>query len=133
LDETSESTSPKLTDTQWKLSAFVTGGNTKAPEHDADNRYRMVFKDDNTLEGKSSTNELRGNYEINTQTSSFRITNLGGTKINELDGTSFVEALREVHSFDCEGHPAAIDDRDFFRNLKKDIVIYVNPSDYPLD
>jgi hypothetical protein len=40
------------------------------------------------------------------------------------------------HVFDCEGNPATIDNadvQDFFNNLKKDIVIYVNPGDHPLN
>jgi hypothetical protein len=92
---------PELTGIKWKLTGFVIGGNVKTPEQDSDNSYWLLFKNDNTLEGKSSTNELMGSYEINAQTSSLLITNLGGTKINELpDGRLFVESLRAVRSFE---------------------------------
>jgi hypothetical protein len=93
----------ELTDTKWKLTSFVTGGNTKTPEQDSNNRYWLIFKDDNTLEGRSSTNGLFGSYEINTQTSSLLITNLGGSKIYELpDGGLFVESLMAVRSFNIQ-------------------------------
>jgi hypothetical protein len=94
----------KLTGVKWKLTSFVANGNAKTPEQDSDNRYWILFKDDNTLEGKSSTNMLRGSYEINAQTSSIQITSLGeGTYVYELpDGRLFMESLRAVRSFELQ-------------------------------
>jgi hypothetical protein len=93
----------ELTGVRWKLASFVINGNEKIPELDSDNRYWLVFKDDNTLEGKSSTNFFGGTYEINYQTSSCRITNLGGTEIYELpDGRFFVESLMAIRSFNIQ-------------------------------
>jgi hypothetical protein len=91
-----------LTGTKWKLTGFVTNGDAKTPVPDSNDCYWLLFKDDNTLEGKSSTNFLSGSYEID-RTSSLLITNLGGTKINELfDGKFFVESLAAVRSFDLQ-------------------------------
>ncbi|MDR2690726.1 MAG: META domain-containing protein [Dysgonamonadaceae bacterium] len=90
----------KLTNVKWKLTSIVTGGKAKSPEQDSDNRYWLLFKDDNTFAGRSSANDISGNYKINAQTSSFLITNLGGTKIGELDGNLFMESLKAVRSFD---------------------------------
>jgi hypothetical protein len=39
------------------------------------------------------------------------------------------------HIFDCQGNPLYIDNSEkesFFKNLKKDTVIFVYPDDYPL-
>ncbi|MDR0680526.1 MAG: META domain-containing protein [Dysgonamonadaceae bacterium] len=94
---------PKLTDIKWKLTSFVSNGNAKTPEPDSNDCYWLIFDDDNTLEGKSSANFLLGSYEVNHQTSSLRITNLGGTEIYELpDGRLFVESLMTVRSFELQ-------------------------------
>ena len=38
------------------------------------------------------------------------------------------------HVFNCEGNRVSIEDAvDFFNNLKKNIVIFVNPDNYPLN
>jgi heat shock protein HslJ len=94
-DETMQFTSIK-----WKLTSFVINGKARTPDQDSDDRYWLLFKEDNTLEGKSFVNELSGTYEMDMQASSFRITNLGGTKIGEPgDGQLFVESLQTVRSF----------------------------------
>ncbi|MDR1122340.1 MAG: META domain-containing protein [Dysgonamonadaceae bacterium] len=101
--EPDHSHEPVLTETKWKLTGFVTNGNIKTPESDSDNRYWLLFNEDNTLEGRSSTNELSGSYEINAQTSSLRITSLGGTRAVEYpDGSFFVDSLRAVRSFELQ-------------------------------
>jgi hypothetical protein len=90
----------QFTGIKWKLTSFVINGEARTPEHDSDDRYWLLFKEDNTLEGKSSMNELSGTYEMDMRASSFRITNLGGTKIGEVgDGQFFVESLQAVRSF----------------------------------
>lgn len=92
---------PKLTGAKWKLKSFVANGVAKAPEPEDNDSYWIAFKDDSTLEGKSSVNFLFGSYEVNHQTSYLRVTNLGGTKIAELlDGRFFVESLMAVRSFE---------------------------------
>jgi hypothetical protein len=95
---------PELTGIKWKLTSFVTNGNAKTPEPNSNDCYWLIFDDDNTIEGKSSINFLFGSYEVNHQTSSLRITNLGeGTEINELfDGRFFLESLMAVHSFEMQ-------------------------------
>jgi hypothetical protein len=94
---------PELTGIKWKLTGFVINGNAKAPEQDSNNSYWLLFKNDNTLEGKSSANFLGGTYEINYQTSSFQITNLGGTEIYEQpDGRFFIESLMTIRSFELQ-------------------------------
>jgi hypothetical protein len=95
-------TSPaELTGIKWKLTGFVTNGNTRLPEQDSDNSYWLQFKNDNTFTGKSSSNFIGGTYEINHQTSSFRITNLEGTEIYEHpDGRLFIESLMALRSFE---------------------------------
>jgi hypothetical protein len=94
-----------LTGTKWKLTGFanVTNGITKTPEPDSENHYWIIFNDDNTISGKSSTNELVGSYEVNYETATLRITNFGGTKIGEiLDGELFMKNLQSVYYFSMQ-------------------------------
>jgi hypothetical protein len=91
-----------LQNTSWKLVGFVneTDSTFKSPEPASDDSYWIIFNDDDTFQGKSSTNEITGNYTINSELSSLQITKLGGTKINELqDGNLFMESLRSVNYF----------------------------------
>lgn len=103
--EVDENQGISLTGTKWKLAGFanVTNGIIKTPEPDSENHYWIIFNDDNTLSGKSSTNELVGNYEANYKAETIRITNLGGTKIGELlDGELFVKNLQSVYYFSVQ-------------------------------
>jgi heat shock protein HslJ/predicted nucleic-acid-binding Zn-ribbon protein len=109
-----------LTGTQWKLTGFanVTNGIIKTPEPDSENHYWIIFNDDNTLSGKSSTNELFGSYEADYKAATLRITNLGGTKIGEiLDGKLFVKNLQSVYYFSIQ---------------KTSLQLYYNDTDYLL-
>ncbi|MDR2805319.1 MAG: META domain-containing protein [Dysgonamonadaceae bacterium] len=99
----SNSENSSLTETKWKLTSFVTSGDAKTPEPESDNNYWIIFKDDSTFLAKSSTNDLAGKYKLNFSSSTISITELGGTKINELfDGKFFVESLAAVRSFDLQ-------------------------------
>ena len=89
----------KLTNTMWKLASFVNiaEGTTKTPKPDG---YWIYFNEDKTLTGRSSTNKLFGKYEIDYNSSSIKIINLGGTEINEIfDGYFYIESLMSVSCF----------------------------------
>jgi META domain. len=91
----------KLTDTEWKLIGFVDAKQEqlKVAEPESERCYRLRFKEDNTLSGISSTNDITGAYETFSN-SSIKITNIGGTEINELyDGKLYVECLKNVKTF----------------------------------
>jgi hypothetical protein len=110
----------QLAGTQWKLAAFVDGMNgvSKTPEPEDDNSYRIIFKDDSTFLARSSTNDLVGKYKLNVSSSTISITELGGTKINELfDGRLFVERLLSLQHYAVE--------EGFLR-------LYYNETDYLL-
>jgi hypothetical protein len=88
---------------KWKLVKFVnvSEDTTKDPEPSSEHCYWIIFNNDSTLLGKSSTNDLYGNYQINTQTSTIQIYPVGGTKRNELfDGRFYMECLSSVCSFE---------------------------------
>ena len=119
-DETNVTSQPILnatedeisfTNEKWKLIAFVnvlTSTNT-TPNPNNDNCYWLVFYDNDSLSGWSSTNDLSGSYTANMPSTpnkstnsdkySFQITKLGGTKMGELyDGWLFMESLFAVDS-----------------------------------
>ena len=100
---------PSLTGVKWKLAGIVDvkTGELKALKSYTDNGkdcekcYTVTFKEDGTFTGFSTTNEMYGNYLINYSTHDFKISGLGGTKINELgDGEIYCNILKTVQSFD---------------------------------
>jgi hypothetical protein len=90
-----------LTGTRWKLVGFVENGKLiEAEPKDCAECYALTFNIDRTLGTHSSTNGLFGTYSIDNNLSTIEITNLGGTKINELlDGKLYVETLLLIQSF----------------------------------
>ena len=85
----------------WKLEGFGdTETNTfrEADPKDCTVCYTLIFLRNGMLTGKSSTNEMMGEYVINEQNIKIRF---GGTKKNELfDGGKYVEAVNKIHRFE---------------------------------
>ena len=100
---------PSLTGIKWKLVGI---GDVKTDElkalksytvdgKDCAKCYTVTFKENGTFTGFSTTNELYGNYLINYSTHDFKISELGGLKINELgDGNIYFTLLGIVQSYD---------------------------------
>ncbi|RRD60591.1 META domain-containing protein [Tannerella forsythia] len=85
----------------WKLEGF---GDTKtnafreAEPKDCTICYTLIFLRNGMLTGKSSTNEMIGEYVINEQNIKIR---LGGTKRGEmLDGNKYTEVVNKIHRFE---------------------------------
>lgn len=103
----------------WKLEGF---GDTKtnafreAEPKDCTICYTLIFLRNGMLTGKSSTNEIGGEYQIKGESLDFL--KIGGTKINELfDGRNYVEALYKVHRFEI---------------VSKQLKLYYSDTDYLL-
>jgi hypothetical protein len=94
-----------LTGTKWKLTTFVNAseGTTKTPEtfsHIPYDCYWIQFNDDNTCEGRSSSNLLPGRYSVDSASSEILITVGAATEIAEKpDGEEFIDKLNRVHTF----------------------------------
>jgi hypothetical protein len=102
-NQTDDKTQGSIIGCKWKLTGFGDGNDDsfKNPEPAADDCYWVVFNADNSLNGKSSTNEIAGNFAVNYETSSIKISNLGGTKISEIkDGDLFMESMRGILRFE---------------------------------
>lgn len=102
-NQTDDKTQGSITGCKWKLTGFGDGSDDsfKNPEPATDDCYWVVFNADNSLNGKSSTNEIAGNFTVNYETSSIKISNLGGTKIGEIkDGDLFMESMRGILRFE---------------------------------
>jgi heat shock protein HslJ len=98
---TKDSTATNLAGTKWKLVKFVnvSEGITKDPEPSSDSCYWIMFNNDGTMCGQSSTNELFGYYQINFSTLTIQLL-VGGTKISEMfDGSLYMEKINLVDSF----------------------------------
>lgn len=85
----------------WKLVGFVDAeGNLEQVKPDDVRCYWIIFNQDGTYYGASSTNEIDGKYDFNAKALKIHILSYGGTKINELfDGKLYVENLKSIHSF----------------------------------
>ena len=91
----------KLTYVEWKLIGFADAKqeNLKMAEPESERCYRLLFKEDNTLSGMSSSNELFGTYETSSEFS-IKINIYAMTEINELyDGRLYIECLNNVKTF----------------------------------
>lgn len=91
-----------FTDTKWKLIGFVNANNNtiKIAQPENDYSYVLTFYSDGTFQGKTSTNQVSGRYEINSSTGVLKIVQFGGTKINELqDGKYYVDALLSIDAY----------------------------------
>ena len=85
----------------WKLEGFgdtETNAFREAEPKDCTVCYTLIFLRNGMLTGKSSTNEMMGEYVINEQNIKIRF---GGTKKGELfDGGKYVEAVNKIHRFE---------------------------------
>jgi hypothetical protein len=99
---TTQDTTYALAGTKWKLVKFVnvSEGITKDPEPSSDSCYWIMFNNDSTICGHSSTNELFGYYQINSPLFTIQLL-VGGTKISEMfDGSLYMEKINLVDSFE---------------------------------
>lgn len=86
--------------TKWKLIGFVdSGANTiKLAEPSEGNTYTLIFGEDETVSGVTSTNQATGTYTLDGH--ELQITTWGMTYINELfDGPLYLEVINKVHSY----------------------------------
>ena len=111
-----------LSKTTWKLIGFVNVvyEEIKEVEPNSDICYILTFNMDKTFSGYSSTNELRGNYDINYTTSYINFYQIGGTEINELfDGKLYIESLSKVDFFSLQENELKL-----YYNNKQNYLLY---------
>jgi hypothetical protein len=111
-----------LTNVRWKLVAFVDVANSKSktPAPEGDNCYWLEFYDNDSLSGWSSTNLLFGSYIVDSKQSSITVTELGGTKVNELfDGYLYFESLHAIESYSLSGDSLAL-----YYNSKQNYLLF---------
>ena len=102
-----ESLEISLTSTKWKFVCFVDAvtGEMKRAEPFATMYNFLIFNEDKILSGFSSSNELYGNYEIDTSTCGISIDIQAMSEVVEcLDGSLFVELLNKVDFFSLQKH-----------------------------
>jgi hypothetical protein len=104
-----------LIGTEWKLIGFVQSNNTiKMAEPDSKLCYHLHLHADGKITGMSSTNELWGEYDFGTKTSTMQIFVSAMTEINEFfDGELYIENLCTVQSYSI---------------TKKGLVLYYNDN-----
>ena len=103
-----------LFNTCWKLEGFGTVGADGAerveafddsspwPDDDGISRFTILFLDDRSWIGMSSSNELYGRYSC--QDDGLELATFGGTKVGETpDGGKYCEALRLVKHYKLDG------------------------------
>lgn len=86
--------------TKWKLIGFADSGtNTiKLAEPSGGDTYTLIFEEDGTVSGLTSTNQATGSYTLDGH--DLRITIWIMTYINELyDGPLYLEVINKVHSY----------------------------------
>jgi hypothetical protein len=91
-----------FTNTKWKLIGFVNAKNNtiKMAQPENDDSYVLTFYPDSTFQGKTSTNQITGEYVMNSKTGALEIVQFYGTEICELqDGQDYVDALLLIDSF----------------------------------
>lgn len=108
-----------FTDTKWKLIGFVNANNNtiKIAQPENDYSYVLTFYSDGTFQGKTSTNQVLGKYEINSKTGVLKIVQFGGTEINELqDGKYYVDALLSIDAYAIKerGLELYYDNKDYY-------------------
>lgn len=105
LDQIKKYTSyPDLsfTDTKWKMIGFVDVRNNtiKMAQPENDDSYVLTFYSDSTFQGKTSTNQITGEYVMNSKTGALEIVQFYGTEICELqDGQYYADALLLIDAF----------------------------------
>lgn len=89
----------QLTGTTWKFIGIADGANytVNIAKPSCESCYWVVFDADGTFRGKSSTNQVLGNFQIEQTTSSIKILQYMGTKINEIyDGPEYVQRFQQA-------------------------------------
>jgi len=88
---------------KWKLIGIVdvqTGDLAELEPKDCDECYTIAFNTDNTFEGRTTSNIIMGNYEIDYSTHNLRFANIGGTEVGEVgEGYKYAEILWKIQSF----------------------------------
>jgi heat shock protein HslJ len=123
ISDNNENENISLAGTQWKLVGFVNGadGAVITPEASSGkpyNFYWIQFKEDKTVNGMSSSNQLLGSYDVNSDASEIQIKSATATEVMERpDGILFVERLNAVRSFEYR---------------ESALLLYYNETDYLL-
>ncbi|MDO5664727.1 MAG: hypothetical protein Q4G63_05665 [Bacteroidia bacterium] len=88
----------------WQLTGFgnaVDNSVKVAEPKDCERCYTLIFKNNETFVGHTSTNEVAGVYRLNDKL--VDIVNVGGTERNELmDGKLYVESLLKVFKYEVK-------------------------------
>ena len=90
-----------LIGTAWKLIGFADAHKStiKIAEPAEGDCYTLLFNEDGTIDGVTSTNKIFGKYEV-MKGRNIIIKEFGGTKINELfDGPTDIENLLNTKSY----------------------------------
>ena len=90
----------------WKLEGFidVKTETLKPAEPVGEKCYVLTFRENFTLAGYTSTNEMYGTYSIDADKKLLKVINFGGTEINELfDGSRYVDAIFKIESYSLSG------------------------------
>jgi len=91
-----------LQGTFWKLIGFanVDDNSIKIAEPQNDFSYELILRQDSVFEGTSSTNEIKGDYILDTEYKTINITKYGGTKKGEiLDGYHYSVCFQAIESY----------------------------------
>jgi hypothetical protein len=89
-----------LVGNKWKLKYFVIDDERIKPESEKEDNFWIIFNEDLSLKGKSSTSQLNGTYSIDGSSSTIDIELGIITDIYEdEDGRSFVEKLQNINEF----------------------------------
>lgn len=90
-----------LQGTKWKLIGIVeTEILIELEPKDCAECYTLTFDTNDTFEGRTTSNIIMGNYEIDYNTQTLRFTNIGGTEVGEVgDGYKYAEILWKIQSF----------------------------------
>lgn len=106
----------------WKLEGFVDvkTETLKPAEPVGEKCYVLTFRENYTLAGYTSTNEVYGTYSIDADKKLLKIINFGGTEINELfDGPRYVDAIFKIESFSLsEDRLKLFYDGDYYLQFK---------------
>ena len=111
-----------LEDTEWKLTAFVdtqTGTLTEPEPKSCNECYTLKFET-NTLCGVTSSNRFCGDYKIDYEVHSIRISNIAGDEKGEQGyGSQYYRDLLAVQSFSYNKNELKL-----FYNDKKNYLLF---------
>lgn len=95
-----------LEGSKWKLLGFYESGsqNVDAPKpENCRECYVILFETGGNWTGHSSANRLYGQYTVNKKETKLKLSNIGGTEVNELyDGPRFMLMLTSVSLFELK-------------------------------